>query len=250
MAQEWFYTKNGNKIGPIPPSQLQALAKSGELTPNDMIWKEGMAQWAKASSIKGLFPASPVTATPPIPPASPPPTPQPPMIPEATLAGGGDSSPNKLKAKWNSLTPVWKLAAGGGVLMFLLSFCCCGVGIVSLGRNDSDGKQAGGKGIETTSGNLIDSYKGNEVSADQMYKGKTLDVSGRIHSIGKDIMNNPYVTLDSGRQFELVSVQCFFDRRHEGELAKLQKGQFVTIRGKCGGKMMNVLLKNATLVGQ
>ena len=51
-----FYTRDGKgKSGPISSAQLQALAKSGQLQPADMVWKEGMAKWTPASKIKGLF---------------------------------------------------------------------------------------------------------------------------------------------------------------------------------------------------
>lgn len=56
MASEWFYTRdNKSKAGPVSSAQLQALAKSGQLKPTDMVWKEGMAKWMPASAIKGLF---------------------------------------------------------------------------------------------------------------------------------------------------------------------------------------------------
>jgi GYF domain 2 len=56
MAQEWFYTKDGkSKIGPVSSADLQALAKSGQLLPTDMVLKAGRAQWTTASKIKGLF---------------------------------------------------------------------------------------------------------------------------------------------------------------------------------------------------
>lgn len=56
MAAEWHYTQNGNKAGPVTASQLKAMAKNGELTPDDMIWKQGMASWKNAGTVKGLFP--------------------------------------------------------------------------------------------------------------------------------------------------------------------------------------------------
>ncbi len=56
MSREWYYTKDGkSKVGPISGAELQLLAKSGQLAPTDMIWKEGMPKWSAASSIKGLF---------------------------------------------------------------------------------------------------------------------------------------------------------------------------------------------------
>jgi serine/threonine protein kinase len=65
MASELFYTHDGKSTaGPVSSAQLQTLAKSGQLLPTDMVWREGMAQWTSASEIKGLFlsasPGSPV----------------------------------------------------------------------------------------------------------------------------------------------------------------------------------------------
>jgi uncharacterized membrane protein YjgN (DUF898 family) len=55
MAQDWYYISNGNRLGPIPAPKLKELATSGQLQPTDMIWREGLAQWVAASSLKGLF---------------------------------------------------------------------------------------------------------------------------------------------------------------------------------------------------
>lgn len=52
---EWHYAKNGQQFGPINTTQLKQLAAEGQLAPTDMIWKEGMAEWAPAGSVKGLF---------------------------------------------------------------------------------------------------------------------------------------------------------------------------------------------------
>lgn len=55
-SAQWFYTKEGKgKIGPFSPTELRARAKSGELASTDMVWKQGMAQWRAAGTIKGLF---------------------------------------------------------------------------------------------------------------------------------------------------------------------------------------------------
>jgi hypothetical protein len=61
MASEWHYTLNGQPAGvPVSSSQLRQLAASGQLQPTDLVWQEGMANWAQASSIKGLFPEKPL----------------------------------------------------------------------------------------------------------------------------------------------------------------------------------------------
>lgn len=69
MAQKWFYTRDGKtKNGPLSSSQFQALAKSGQLLPTDMVWREGLSKWTPASKVKGLFAKPPmITAAPPLP---------------------------------------------------------------------------------------------------------------------------------------------------------------------------------------
>ena len=71
MANDlWFYSKNGLKAGPVAGSILKQLARSGELSISDLVWREGMSEWAPASKVKGLFPEGVVASTPPPLPAS------------------------------------------------------------------------------------------------------------------------------------------------------------------------------------
>lgn len=55
MKTRWHYNRNGEKHGPISDSDLRTLAADGSLKPDDLIWKEGMAEWRKAGAVKGLF---------------------------------------------------------------------------------------------------------------------------------------------------------------------------------------------------
>jgi len=56
MAQEWFYTNDGkSKFGPVSAAELVALAKTGQIMPATMVWKQGMTEWKAACTIKGLF---------------------------------------------------------------------------------------------------------------------------------------------------------------------------------------------------
>ncbi len=41
----WYYAKAGKRIGPLSTADLKQMASSGQLSPNDMVWKEGMASW-------------------------------------------------------------------------------------------------------------------------------------------------------------------------------------------------------------
>lgn len=108
MAQEWHYTQNGQKAGPITSAQLQALAKSGQIKPTDMVWKEGMAAWTPASKIKGLFPETAVSAKP-----TPPPVPSAPLKDEPATTSNPAATPPSTKWKWGYY-------AGGVVALLML----------------------------------------------------------------------------------------------------------------------------------
>lgn len=55
MADQWFYKRNGAKLGPVSLGDLRRLAASGGLTPQDEIFREGMIGWASAGSMTALF---------------------------------------------------------------------------------------------------------------------------------------------------------------------------------------------------
>jgi hypothetical protein len=56
MAQ-WFYIRDGQKLGPVNTATLKRLASEGELDPADLIRRDGLPQWVPASEAKGLFPS-------------------------------------------------------------------------------------------------------------------------------------------------------------------------------------------------
>lgn len=101
------------------------------------------------------------------------------------------------------------------------------------------------KTLPISSHNLIEAYKANEISADDKFKDKLLEVTGKIRDIKKGLLGEYYVTLKSNKQFEFKSVQCFFSKEHKKKLMKLKKNQSITIIGKCTGLMGNVLIKES-----
>lgn len=60
MPDAWFYYRNSEQHGPVSSGELKELANSGQLSPIDQVWKEGMEQWQPASRLKGLTFAVPV----------------------------------------------------------------------------------------------------------------------------------------------------------------------------------------------
>jgi len=94
---------------------------------------------------------------------------------------------------------------------------------------------------------ILSAYKNNEVGADNKYKGKRIQVTGRINSIKKDILDNLYVTLGTGAQFEIPQIQAFFDDSMNNQLGQLSKGSPLTVVCRVDGLMMNVLAKDCII---
>lgn len=67
MATSWYYAVSGKKHGPIDSKRLKELAEQGVISPTDLIWRDGMSEWAPAAKVKGLFPADMLDGAPPIP---------------------------------------------------------------------------------------------------------------------------------------------------------------------------------------
>ena len=91
-------------------------------------------------------------------------------------------------------------------------------------------------------------YEQNEVNADNEYKGKVIVVHGRVGTIGKNLINTPYVTLDED-QLGIGSVQCFFGDSSNAQLAKLRPGQSLFIKGSVDGKsIITVEMSDCTIL--
>jgi hypothetical protein len=102
--------------------------------------------------------------------------------------------------------------------------------------------------IEISAEDLISAYDKNEVSADNRYKGKKLQITGIIKSIGKDLFDNPYVVVDSGADFNIISIQCYFSSTDEkNKIAELSKGNAIIITGTCKGLFLNISMRNCTI---
>jgi hypothetical protein len=98
--------------------------------------------------------------------------------------------------------------------------------------------------VDVSAAKLASDYKANEVSADEVYKGKVLRVTGVVDSIKKGITNEPYVVLRSDGAF--LGVHAHFEQT--AGLGGLSPGNQVTIR--CIGNnviMGSPMLKSCVL---
>ena len=48
---QWYYSKQGQQVGPVDDQTMQSLLANGTVQANDLIWCEGMAQWTPAAQV-------------------------------------------------------------------------------------------------------------------------------------------------------------------------------------------------------
>lgn len=54
--QQWFYSTEGQRFGPVGFDFLLELSQSGKLDPrNDLVWSTSLSDWEPAGEIEGLF---------------------------------------------------------------------------------------------------------------------------------------------------------------------------------------------------
>ncbi|MGB3053642.1 MAG: SPFH domain-containing protein, partial [Acidimicrobiales bacterium] len=86
-AQTFHVEMGGQAQGPFTVAQIQSGVANGQVTAQSLVWTNGMAAWAAASTVAALQPL--FAAPPPLPPAAPPATPpagEPPTAPPAPTA--------------------------------------------------------------------------------------------------------------------------------------------------------------------
>lgn len=94
--------------------------------------------------------------------------------------------------------------------------------------------------IVVSAAELSKAYEENEVRADKDYKGKMVEVNGKVENIGV-VLDQTYVTLSAEKDFSITSIQCFFkDESEIDKVSDLNEGDIITVKGKVDGKSMNV----------
>ena len=92
--------------------------------------------------------------------------------------------------------------------------------------------------VKITAVKLFKDYESNEVAADEKYKNKILEVTGTIEDISV-VLGQIFIDLKTG-EYELTSIHCSFSDTHKSKIAKLRKGQSVTVKGRCTGMLLNL----------
>jgi len=128
----YFVGINGNAAGPYDTTGLRLLISTGYLTRNSLVWKEGMIQWALASTVQELEPLFLPAMPPPLPAAQAPIQPQQAVPSQQTAPSQQATSTSGPKEPWggspavaglaNSVFGIWSWTNGDYLGGFLTSF--------------------------------------------------------------------------------------------------------------------------------
>ena len=52
---DWYYSKNNAQHGPVRLEELQSKIRNGEISPESLVWRDGMSDWAAATTVPGIL---------------------------------------------------------------------------------------------------------------------------------------------------------------------------------------------------
>ncbi|MHA7631620.1 OB-fold protein [Corallococcus sp. M7] len=155
-----------------------------------------------------------------------------------------------------SVLKVSLFVVGGLFSLCFLGTCMGAVGAAKKGASPS-GASASSSARETAAPpepkavairTLLAEYADNEVRADSNFKDQVIQTAGIVDDVKKDITNSVYVTLGTGKQFEIPQIQCFVTDDQVKKAASLSKGTKIGVRGRVQGLMMNVLVQDCEFI--
>ena len=83
-----------------------------------------------------------------------------------------------------------------------------------------------------TSAVISKEYSENEVSADAKYKGKIIEVSGKVTGVDNGITDNEMIVRLSDGEYDFSGLMCYMKESEKDKVLTLKKGNQVTLIGK------------------
>jgi hypothetical protein len=96
--------------------------------------------------------------------------------------------------------------------------------------------------FELSATDLVKEFSANEEMATKKYVDKILIVTGPIKEVNTTAST---VFLDGADP--LITITCSFYVNEEDQLKKLKPGEVVHIKGKCTGKLIDIVMNNCIL---
>jgi tetratricopeptide (TPR) repeat protein len=99
----------------------------------------------------------------------------------------------------------------------------------SAAANQNDSSQSATGVITITAKDLLSAYDSNQLRADAQYLNKTVKITGKVTRIGKDILGDNYIMLET-------SIMIYIKSSEINKAMTLDNGKTVTLIGTCKGK--------------
>ncbi|MCO6476016.1 MAG: hypothetical protein J5I94_05305 [Phaeodactylibacter sp.] len=135
-----------------------------------------------------------------------------------------------------------KKLLGIGLLLALVGL---GVGYFMYNKPHQNMEKAEAD-VSLQASELFSAFESDEGSANEKYLDKVIQVTGTVKEVSTDEEGNVSLTLDSGNG--LFGVICQLDNLAEHERTDFQPGEQVTLKGKCTGMLMDVVLVRCVVV--
>lgn len=99
--------------------------------------------------------------------------------------------------------------------------------------------------FKVSADDLYTAFDENESLANGAYLGKVIEVTGEVSDIEKTTSGQVVLILSCSSP--MGGIRCSFESRQEHILQIITQGTRHTIKGKCAGKLMEVVLDNCYL---
>ncbi len=92
---------------------------------------------------------------------------------------------------------------------------------------------------------FLQEYESDETASDAKYLGKIVEVKGKIDNVRTDENGQVKISFESDNP--MATVLAEMDQAEKDKALKLTKGNEVTIRGKCTGKLSDIVCVNCVI---
>ena len=121
-------------------------------------------------------------------------------------------------------------------------------GIIALGyifRGTENSVESEKATYHLSADELFTAFDGNESTANEKYLGKVIEVTGKVREIEKTENGQLMLLLDCNSP--MGGVRCTFETKQDKVSKQVTKGALYSIKGKCSGFLMEVVLDNCSL---
>ena len=127
-------------------------------------------------------------------------------------------------------------------LIIFIAIVGCGI----CNRSETKKNEQQDPEVIVTAETLIKDYRENEVSADDKYRNKILEVTGVVSQVKKESLSRVIVILQKPKTY--WGVKCQLKKEYKDEAGDLRAGDKITVIGKCTGlKYRSPYLRNCRI---